>query len=92
MAACLLFVFFCFFQGYIKTKESYRRDSANDSTISYGRDRISVVAEEDGGDSGNSGIRMRSVCRFQKGSINCALIKGVNCALIEDVNVLLIMP
>ena len=82
MAACLLCACFCFFQGYIKTKESYGRDSANDSTISYGRDRIAVVAEEDGGDSGSSGIGMRSVCRFQKRCINCALIAELIAALI----------
>ena len=72
-----LCVFLFFFQGSIKTKESYRRDSANDSTISYGRDRIAVVAEKDGGDGGSSGIRMRSVCRFQKRCINCALIAAL---------------
>ena len=74
----------------MKTKESYRRDSDNDSTVAYVRDRVAVVAEEDGGDGGNSGIR--SMCRFQKRCINCALIEGVNCALIERVNVLLIVP
>ena len=73
----------CFFfpQEYIKTKESYRRDSANDSTISYGRDMIAVVAEEDGGDGGSSEIRMRSVCRFLKRCINCALIAALITAL-----------
>ena len=68
-------------------------------TVAYGRDRVALVVEEDDGDGGCSGIRMRSVCRFQKGSINCGIIESVNCALIvgvfcaliEGVNVLLIV-
>ena len=52
-------------------------------TVTHWRDRVTVVVEDDGGDDSCSGIRLRSVCRFQKESINCALIEGVNCALIE---------
>ena len=53
-------------------------------TVTHWRDRVTVVVEDDGGDDSCSGIRLRSVCRFQKESINCALIEGVNCALIES--------